>query len=90
MTTKNMDSTTAGSMNDNINMDSTTAGSMNDNINMDSTTAGSMNVLPLEIQLSRGSVKLFNHVPSNGLDFQHHMSWSFYVHGRGLGINLWG
>jgi hypothetical protein len=38
-----MDSTTAGSMNDNINMDSTTAGSVNDNINMDSTTAGSVN-----------------------------------------------
>jgi hypothetical protein len=32
-----MDSTIAGSMNDNINMDSTIAGSMNDNINMDST-----------------------------------------------------
>ena len=30
-----MDSTTAGSVNDNINMDSTTAGSVNDNINMD-------------------------------------------------------
>jgi hypothetical protein len=33
----NMDSTTAGSVNDNINMDSTIAGSVNDSINMDST-----------------------------------------------------
>jgi hypothetical protein len=33
----NMDSTIAGSVNDNINMDSTIAGSVNDNINMDST-----------------------------------------------------
>jgi hypothetical protein len=38
-----MDSTIAGSMNDNIIMDSTIAGSMNDNIIMDSTIAGSMN-----------------------------------------------
>jgi hypothetical protein len=34
-----MDSTIAGSMNDNINMDSTIAGSMNGNIDMDSTIA---------------------------------------------------
>jgi hypothetical protein len=38
-----MDSTIAGSMNDNINMDGTIAGSMNDNINMDSTIAVLMN-----------------------------------------------
>jgi hypothetical protein len=38
-----MDSTIAGSMNDNIYMESTIAGSMNDNINMDSAIAGSMN-----------------------------------------------
>jgi hypothetical protein len=31
-----MESTIAGSMNDNINMESTIAGSMNDNINMES------------------------------------------------------
>jgi hypothetical protein len=37
-----MDSTIAGSMNDNINMDNTIAGSMNDNINMDNTIAGSV------------------------------------------------
>jgi hypothetical protein len=39
-----MDSTIAGSVNDNINMNSTITRSMNDNINMDSTIAGSMNV----------------------------------------------
>ena len=39
----NMDSTITGSVNDNINMDSTITGSVNDNINMDSTIAGSMN-----------------------------------------------
>jgi hypothetical protein len=46
-----MDSTIAGSMNDNINMDSTIAGSMNDNINMDSTIAGSMNAMYLLLLL---------------------------------------
>ena len=46
-----MDSTIAGSMNDNINMDSTIAGSMNDNINMDSTIAGSMNVRMVDSRL---------------------------------------
>jgi DUF4097 and DUF4098 domain-containing protein YvlB len=38
-----MDSTIAGSVNDNINMYSTIAGSVNDNINMDSTITGSVN-----------------------------------------------
>ena len=36
----NMDSTIAGSVNDNINMDSRITGSVNDNINMDSRIAG--------------------------------------------------
>jgi hypothetical protein len=47
-----MDSTIAGSMNDNINMDSTIAESMNDNINMDCTIVGSMNS-PFQIQMLR-------------------------------------
>ena len=39
-----MDSTIAGSMNDNINMDSTIAESMNDTININSTIAESRDI----------------------------------------------
>ena len=42
-----MDSTIAGSMNDNINMDSIIAVSMNDNINMDSIIARSIMLVGL-------------------------------------------
>jgi hypothetical protein len=42
-TITNMDSTIAGSENDNINIDSTITGSESDNINIESTITGSVN-----------------------------------------------